>query len=76
VEVCFFGVVVGWLVVPASLAMKSPVRGREGVASSPDRRSNRPRTRPSRCGVGPMEVGVGFAELNSLRFVEGVVVSG
>jgi hypothetical protein len=55
--------------------MKSPVRGREGVALSALRRSKRPRTRPSRWGVGPIEVGI-TGVLKSFRLVEGVVVSG
>jgi hypothetical protein len=57
--------------------MKSPVRGREGVSSLELRRSKRPNTLPSRCGVGPIEVGVGAlaeaGERKSLRFREGVV---
>lgn len=52
---------------PAGLAVAS---GSWGVGA---RRSNKPRTRPSRCGVGPIEVGA--AGLKSLRAVEGVTAS-
>ncbi len=67
--VCLLGVT--W--IPTTVVVVGPPVEREGVAVSGGRRSKRPRTRPSLCGVGPMEVGT--AGLKSLRAVDGVVTA-